>query len=543
MTQLAPPAPHELEEDYTIRAHYALMQAIPDPMQRNRVVWDAWESARGNQGRAEAQQKFAAEQYDAKPDICLWHEHETETVGPDGKPMVRKNDVERLRAIVQENNHRIADTEAYTALIDKHTLRPGESDKVSARPKTLGFIGPFRLGMIGKVEPRFAIFGDEYHRKDKAEVLADRPRRSVEVLTLKANGRAYIDPVAAISEAPRLPLPVAQYSLEETDEGEVERFEAPAVPAMPGGGNTYLPGFGGKKKREHYSEPQPMPMDPPAQDINAPAAGGVTLKQILDALNAMPQFQWINEQMQQQAAQLPPGMEQAKDGDGDGVVNDGMPGQAPAPNPEPVPPQPQYGMQPMVSPTQGAYQGATRYESNEQPERYTAEQIDQIVERYDAMQTRVQELEQTNETLQERNAEMYDAISEMRQENAMMQRATVNAQREAILKELHAKAPQFVELEEELDRCLYSADSNMSDETFVERVAMIEKFAAKVPEMVTPMVPAGEAPTPRTASRPGRDLEKEAAIDAKSREIYAASGYTKSHTECWAEAESAIEQG
>ena len=122
------PFPKEDEETFIQRAHYSLLQSVPEPMDRNQMVWDAWDNARGNAARQRAEQHFPVEQYNHRENVCLWHEHESEVLGPDGIPQVRKNDVERIKAIIRENNARIADQDSYAAIVDKHTLPPGAND-------------------------------------------------------------------------------------------------------------------------------------------------------------------------------------------------------------------------------------------------------------------------------------------------------------------------------------------------------------------------------------------------------------------------------
>jgi hypothetical protein len=67
----------------------------------------------------------------------------------------------------------------------------------------LGWAGNYRLGLIGRKNPRWAIFQDEYHPPETAPLLDRKPQRSVELWNFP-DGRSYINPVAALSsEAPR----------------------------------------------------------------------------------------------------------------------------------------------------------------------------------------------------------------------------------------------------------------------------------------------------------------------------------------------------
>lgn len=277
--QMPVPQANESEEDFIVRSHYALASVLPDPGQRNSVIWQAWDNARGNEMYARAAQYFGAEQYSPTEPRPFFMEHEKVNYGPDGSEQITNYDLSELTKIVRENNHRIQDTDAYTALVDKHTLPPPYRDPDP--PKNLGFVGPYRLGMVGRKNPRWGIFANEWQRNDKTEQLRDRPNRSVEVLQLKANGRRYIDPIAALSEAPRLPLPTtAQYAADSDSEAiTVERYDAtPAIASFPGGSNTRLK-TAKKGKSDMYGS---TPVD---QDM---------IREVLNALMSTEEWQTIS---------------------------------------------------------------------------------------------------------------------------------------------------------------------------------------------------------------------------------------------------------
>ena len=198
------PIAGESRDDFTMRAHRDLMASVPEPTDRNRQVWEAWSSVYGDSEQDRTDQRFSADAYQRNDSVCYFSEHEANSTGPDGQPMVRQYDATKLREIIDENNHRIADVDAYPTIVDRHTAPSGTRDP--APPETLGVAGPLRLGMIGRTNPRFAIFADEYIRKDKLSQMSTKGGRSVEVLTRRDTGRSYLNPIAAISEAPRLPL-------------------------------------------------------------------------------------------------------------------------------------------------------------------------------------------------------------------------------------------------------------------------------------------------------------------------------------------------
>lgn len=284
------PGQQESEEDFIVRAHHALADQIPDPAERNQAVWTSWDRVKGNQLFDQANRYFADEQYNATSPRPFFMEHEKVNYSADGEEQITNYDLSELTRIVRENNHRIRDTDAYTALVDKHTLPPPYRDPDP--PKNLGFVGPYRLGMMGRSNPRWGIFANEWQRRDKAEQLQDRPNRSVEVLQLKANGRRYIDPIAALSEAPRLPLPTtAQYAAAaENDEAvTVERYDAtPALNAVfAGGNNTFGKTTKAKRERNQGSDM-----------YGNTAADPQIIKEVLNAIMSTEEWQTISEAAQ-----------------------------------------------------------------------------------------------------------------------------------------------------------------------------------------------------------------------------------------------------
>lgn len=539
------------------------MAAVPDPMERNQVVWDAWDAQFGDPDRDRSEVVFPPEQFEHRRNVCLWHEHETVTRNPStGEDVIKRNDIERIKAIVRENNLRISDTDAYSAIVDKHTLPSGKRDPIP--PRTIGFVGPFRIGMIGRITPKFALFGDEHRRRDEAHTFRDRPRRSVEVLTLRANGRSYIDPVAALSEAPRLPLPV-QYGAEADPEGIRERYEA--VSAFPGG-NTFLPKHG--IDRENYTtEAMTGPSGPKSPKPEAPkmALQPEDLTQIVEAIQSTPQFQFLNQLMQLQ------GMDQAGGGMGDGTGSPVGAGGAPGGNPpppapamgEPVPAGPgglsqadgggpgigQPGMDPTAEKSAfgmrygagGTMPGAgmaaqymthrfgaseTNFEEDEmRPEQYAAivEQHEELAERYSA-------LEADHRNLMEEHTALRRGFAEVRMREA-------DATRRAAIGELANQFPHFIERDREESKCLYSAGSEMTDEQFDEHLAELEHYAAKAP-VASGMVPAGVFPE---RSRSVETERYEANLAAKTVEVYTqalAAGRKMTHSEAKAAAKEMI---
>lgn len=507
------------------------MAEIADPNARNREVWAACDRYFGDPERERAEQHFPAEQFEHRRDMCLWFEHETETNGPDG-PVVRRNDVNRIKAIVQENNARIADTDAYSAIVDKHTKPNGERDPLP--PRTIGFAGPYRIGMIGRIAPKFALFADEHRRRDEAAIFRDRPRRSVEVLTLRANGRSYIDPIAALSEAPRLPLPV-QYQPGEG--GVIERYQADPVyaeteryeGAMPGGSNSYLPGGGFAPRKQRFDA-----LSDDEQNAETPESGSMALapedlNQIVTALLSTPHMKFIEQLMQSQGGSADMGGEQpggSQQAPGQQAPGQQAPGQQFG-SPAPAAPTKEPYVAPMVAAGAGMMGGmmANKFsadeggadreiEDNVMPEQYAA--------------------------LARSHGKSLEELAALRRIVADLKMKEADATRKMRIAGLATKYPHMVDAGDLEGRCLYSAGSTMSDDEFDDHVEIVESYAAKAPGITTStrMVPGGEMPG-SVASQTVDQANYEADLSAAVVEIYTASlstGKPISEDEAWAKA-------
>lgn len=494
-----PPAQGEAYAAYVVRAHQALMQSFPEPMERNQVVWDAWSAAHGSSDQDRADQFFTADKYEKRPNACYFAEHEAVSKDAQGNPIIRRYDAAKLGEIVTENNFRIADRDAYPTIIDRHTAGSGMRDP--SPPRTLGAAGPLRLGMLGRVQPCFAIFADEYVRRECKNDLADRPGRSVEVLTLKANGRTYINPIAAISEAPRLPLPV-QFSFGQEEGEVVERYQAiapysVAAAAFPGGGNTFTQKFDtSSPDGDGNQSSQPQESGPMLQDQD--------IRQIVEAIMNTDQMKWVAQQMQ----------------------TGGTPAGGAPPEPEPMPmnqpsgggtapPQTrdQFGGMGSMSPMGGM---AGRYAASEDVETLQ-EQYSAIVE---SQRELINELAETRAQLEVMATERADAVRMSR---------------------IHELAGRYaaVDVDSELESCLYSHGSTMDDNQFEHHLGMVERYAAKAIEQM-PMVPQGQV-APNTSDRESAKYRaQESAEIMRLANQYANQGVAKPYDELKREAQGNI---
>jgi hypothetical protein len=300
------PGPGEDYRSFVYRAHYALMPTIPDSDQRNQAVWNAWERVNGNPLRDHATDYFPPEQYRHVPNVCYFMEHST--TSRDGTPL--NYGFNELCDIMDESNAR-TDTNAYSAICSHHT---GVMKGPKHEPETLGFAGPYSLGMVGRVNPKWAIFADEHHSLNHLDTFNARRRRSVEVLRFADGRRSYFDPIATLgSDSPRLPLPVNRYEARQGDELiGVERYSV-VSPVAVGASNTFIPGSNNRRDQyemDDFAMTNPSGMNQggmnQGSDSGSGSSGNSTggmltvedVKAICQMIMSTPQMEWVREQME-----------------------------------------------------------------------------------------------------------------------------------------------------------------------------------------------------------------------------------------------------
>ncbi len=107
-------------------------------------------------------------------------------------------DEKYLRDIVANNNVRIRDTGDLVPLVDRHTDDTPDADP----PKILGWAKNFKLGKIGRVNPRACVLADLFFTPQQWEQARQRPRRSAEVWLHDR----LIDPIALLVKTPKRDL-------------------------------------------------------------------------------------------------------------------------------------------------------------------------------------------------------------------------------------------------------------------------------------------------------------------------------------------------
>jgi len=465
------PTQGEQYRQFVERAHYALLSSVPDPDLRNKLVWDAWDQAHGNEIGSRVAQAFPADQYRNVPAICYFIEHET--TGRDGKAV--KYTVKELADIVDEHNDR-ADTDNWTAITDGHTHDGIVPQHM--QPKVIGYAGPYRLGMVGHAKPKFAVFADEHHVLSEKPLLDRKRRRSVEINRFRDGRRPYIDPVAALgAESPRLPLPVARYQDGEADKcwyvigpgSGVERYEF----AQAGGMNTFIPSDNIGAKRHRYESPESATQSQGNQSMNVnPNQGDDLIPRLVQALMETPQMQWVTQQMEQAGPQnqQPVGA-----------------GQPPVPNVNPDESQDKGGMPPMAN--------QNRYSVID-------DEGADIKDRFSALNDRLHEVETERNDLSEKYSALSDSFNRQLAEHAELRKALVGLEQRAVdadrlsaLRDLRDRYSYFFDDEEwakQCETCLYSEGATMNSDQFTAHLAQVERYAKKA-SPVTPMIPVGRS--------------------------------------------------
>lgn len=272
-----------MQPDFAIRFHESMMDDVPNTDERNQMCLEAWRDSVGDEPEVGIARKYhKADEYDERRDIPVFEEHVIpERMSKDGKRKIPsvKYDKKALAAICKNMNAAIADVGKFCPITNGHT----SDDPKDPEPEVLAYTGAYRLGMIGNTKPRYAIFTDEYHRKDRAEIMKGRRGRSVEVLPIPDVHKRSFYPIAALgADEPRLNLPPARYAKDESGETyEVERY----MMVAPGGNSTFIP----NDDRQKYGDESPR--GPLSQ---------TEIQQIVQALTQTSYVQWVIGKMEEE---------------------------------------------------------------------------------------------------------------------------------------------------------------------------------------------------------------------------------------------------
>ena len=483
------PDSDESQEHFIIRAHDALKDHLTDVDDRNREIWDLWNEYRGGTLADErAGKAFGdASRYMNVPGQAVFVEHDT--IKSTGEPISFK--LKELCEILRTCNRRIADRDLFAAISLNHT----SSNPEGPDPEVLGYAGPYRLGQVGNVKPKWAIFADEHWYTENQERLKKMPRRSPELITYPHNGQRFFDPIAALgSKSPRLHMPV-RYSSFTNDEGvECERYESGAAGSYPGGSNTYIKGSPDLKVKQPLNE-QYENKEEPMQGSNEMIA------QLVEAFAQTPEIQFIRSLMQEKKNSeredlmaeedmgMPEDEEMGMEEETEDLALEGEAGDEEAVSSSME--EDQYcSMKEKEMPEKFGVDDDDDLddlkdlkldsgEEKEMSQNYSADKSGASVERYEALQN-------SHNALVERYGALNKEMQHIKKERTDLARTQS-------LTELANKYPGVVDIKEEKEAMLFSAGSEVSDSEFNKHVATIERYAART-YVPTADIPNGSLP-------------------------------------------------
>lgn len=114
-----------------------------------------------------------------------------------------------------------------------------------------------------------------------------------------------------------------------------------------------------------------------------------------------------------------------------------------------------------------------------------------LVERFSVLHDQYTELTDKYSQLAKVNEANMAEYARMRTAVVQLEQRAVDADRTMRIKDLYQQYPHFVELDKELDTCLYSHGGDMGAEAFDKHVEWLETYAKKS-SPVTQMLPGGQ---------------------------------------------------
>lgn len=483
------PKDGETQPDFAIRFHDTMMSEIRDTDERNQKCFEIWAEHTGEKEVEEARRYHKASDFKELRNACVFKEHEipSQKLGNGKFRKGVKYDKYALASMVNNMNGQLLEVGKCCPLTLGHT----SEDASAAQPEVIGFTGAYRLGMVGKSQPKYAIFTDEYHRKDKENIFRYSVGRSVEVLPLPDVHQRTIYPIAVLSaEEPRLDLPPVRYCNRVDESGniiEVERYQM----GLPGGNATFMPSTNMTPDKYGDSSPeQELPQN--------------VVKSVCEAIFASEPFQYLMAKMQEdgksgavtplvhqppQMADMPADDEEQQPGQQPGMPGQPQPGASPdagsdmgagAPN---KPPQQDAGGDPNQPPF------AKEKKPMADNDKYSAEAG------FKALEARIEALEAEKNSLKAKliGSERYSKLASLKSEGYELN------------------------LDKELSRV-----SKQSDEEFTEHVETIKEHYRKSPTSVADF--SGIAGVGRRADAPedGDSIDQLSASDVEDVKRYAA---------------------
>jgi hypothetical protein len=191
----------ETQLQFFQRASRALRKRIPSVNRRTLRVLKLWaDSPNARALCAKAAEQFPAGKFVHAGPRCVFVEH-TVPASRDGSRGEIKYGRSELQHLVNWANYRIRNAGNFAAISDGHT--PSQEEKVNgvSDPDVLGYAGPFYLGLLGDVDPRWAIYAEEWVHSQDVPRFMKLQRRSPEVWANEPIQSRTMDPIAALGAA------------------------------------------------------------------------------------------------------------------------------------------------------------------------------------------------------------------------------------------------------------------------------------------------------------------------------------------------------
>lgn len=245
LKQSLTPRPDESQSAFFERGMRSLTSSIHSLNARAATVLRAW--CRSPNAKAlfdKAADRFPSDKFVHYGPRCVFIEHNV-AADPERQRAAIIYDRKALQHLVDWANYRIADSGTFAAISEGHTPSEEERSAGAVMPDVLGYAGPFYLGQLGDLDPKWAIYADEWAHRDDVARFEKRQRRSPEVWIDEPIERRTMDPIAALgAETPRLDSGMNAYC-RASDGQTVMRYSAAT---LPGPYNVSLP-VGARERR------------------------------------------------------------------------------------------------------------------------------------------------------------------------------------------------------------------------------------------------------------------------------------------------------
>lgn len=262
----------ETQLQFFLRASRALKQSIPSINQRTLKILEIWKKSANDQDlRSKASAAFPADKFAHFGPRCIFLQHTIPAIpaSEDGsRDAIEeiKYGQEEIQQLVDFANYRIRNSGTFSAISDGHTPSKLEKSNGAPDPEVLGYTGPFYLGLLGDIDPVWAIYADEWVHTQDVDRFMKLQRRSPEVWAYEPMESRTMDPVAALGAVtPGLDSGMNPYC-RASDGRMVMKYSAAT---LPGPNNCFTPSAEQREKHRYSGESAMPPVENQNPDLAA----------------------------------------------------------------------------------------------------------------------------------------------------------------------------------------------------------------------------------------------------------------------------------